>query len=238
MRIPMNAGVPAPVALVAIVAVVALIASVGRVPSAGSRAGREVPAPSHVVDSTWDAQPVRPAPGTPADETTEGRNDPTSPRIADIAHYYRSLRSMTTQPVSVDPRLAMLCRGAQQSEVEAARKTTGPHANSYIRIYMNDLAAKAFRGRSTSYPVGSVIVKEKRPRGSWFEETGRPVHQSDGVGGMVKRPPGYDTAHGDWEYFYFEEGSKIEGGRIASCAGCHGGASTRDYVFGGWAGSR
>jgi hypothetical protein len=212
-----------------------LIAILSAFPSRGIPAGREIPASPGIADSASYDDPVRPASEMPADGRTGGRDDPSSPRIAEIADDYRSLRSMTRQPVNVDPRLAMLCRGAEQSEVEEARKHSGPHANSAIRIYMNDLASNAFRSRSRPYPVGSVIVKEKRSMGYWSRETGRPVHQHDGVGGMVKRPPGYDPAHGDWEYFYFEEGSKIESGRIGSCVGCHGGASTRDYVFGDWA---
>jgi hypothetical protein len=60
----------------------------------------------------------------------------------------------------------------------------------------------------------------------------------NGVGGMVKRHKGYDPANGDWEYFYFEDASKIESGRISSCIQCHSRASDRDYVFGDWAKGR
>ena len=83
-------------------------------------------------------------------------------------------------------------------------------------------------------PVGSVIVKEKEGQGYYFEGTARTAKTRDGVGGMVKRPPGYDPAHGDWEYFYFEDPSKIESGKISSCVQCHAGASKTDYVFGDW----
>ena len=52
---------------------------------------------------------------------------------------------------------------------------------------------------------------------------------------MIKRAPGYDPANGDWKYFYFEDGSAVESGRIAPCIACHRGASDRDFVFGDWA---
>jgi hypothetical protein len=161
---------------------------------------------------------------------------PTSPQVADIAREYQQLQSMTKEPVYVDPGLARFCRGVTQSEVEEARKRSGPHAHTAVRIYMNDLAANAFRRRSTAYPVGSVIAKEKAALSYHSEGREQAMTKAhDGVGGMIKRPPGFDPAHGDWEYFYFEDPSKIESGKISSCVQCHDGASARDHVFGGWA---
>jgi hypothetical protein len=55
---------------------------------------------------------------------------------------------------------------------------------------------------------------------------------------MIKRPSGYDPSHGNWEYFYFENPSKIESGKITSCVQCHAGAADRDFVFGTWAGTK
>jgi hypothetical protein len=171
---------------------------------------------------------------TPAHETSAATDGPASPRVADIARDYKRLQSMTKEPVYVDPGLAMFCRGVTQREVEEARKKSGPHAHTAVLIYMDELAADAFRRKSTAYPVGSVIVKEKTGLGYDSEGQER-VKAHDGVGGMIKRPPGFDAAHGDWEYFYFEDPSKVESGRISSCMQCHDGASTRDHVFGGWA---
>ena len=169
-------------------------------------------------------------PGAPVEE----------PNVRQIADTYTTLRAMTRKPVFVDPELAMLCKGATQAQVEAARTRSGPHAHTAVSIFMNDLAADAFgktSGSVAAYPVGSIIVKEKKALGYW--STTRPrderTRANDGVGGMIKREPGYDPAHGDWEYFYFEDPDKIERGKIGSCVGCHGGAAARDYVFGGWA---
>ena len=174
----------------------------------------------------------------PGDQDSAVPGNPTLPQIAVIASNYKHLRSMTKEPVLVDSGLAMLCRGATQREVEEARKTSGPHAHTAVSIYMNDLAANAFRLRSGTYPLGSVIVKEKKALGYRPEADERAmVNARVGVGGMIKRPRGFDAAHGDWEYFYFEDVSRIERGKITSCVQCHGGASTRDYVFGGWAGT-
>lgn len=167
-----------------------------------------------------------------ADQTaTSGKQ----PDVQKVAQTYKSLSLVTKEPVYVDPILAMLCRGARQAEVEEARKSAGPHAHTAISIYMNELAVKAFGKPNGVYPVGSIIVKEKRALG--YRTTTQPMEwtkANNGVGGMIKRAAGYDAAHRDWEYFYFEDATKIESGRINSCVQCHSGASNKDFVFGGW----
>ena len=128
----------------------------------------------------------------------------------------------------------MLCRGASKEEVDAARIKFGPHANTGILIYMNKLAAEAFGTNTTAFPVGAVVVKQKTIHG-YFDKAGKHVREADtGVGGMVKRAPGYDPAHGDWEYFYFEDAKKIESGHISTCVQCHSSAKSKDYIFGTW----
>ena len=154
--------------------------------------------------------------------------------IERIAASYGSLRSMTSEPVLVDADLARLCTVATQAALDAARERSGPHALSAVRIYMSDAAAKEFVEINPRYPVGSVIVKEKVRWGAADDAGGNPPR--NGVGGMIKRAPGYDPAHGDWEYFYFEEAAKIERGRIESCIRCHRRAADTDHVFGDWAG--
>lgn len=168
-------------------------------------------------------------------QVSQGGPDPT-----EIACTYEELTLITKEPVLVDPQLAQLCVGISQQAVDDARKRNGPHAHTSVKIYMNEIAAEAFRDRSTAYPVGSVIVKEKLGlEYDLFDTDGererKTAKTASGVGGMVKRPAGYDPKHGDWEYFYFEDPTKIEHGKIASCVECHRGASATDYVFGGWA---
>jgi hypothetical protein len=155
--------------------------------------------------------------------------------IADIAAEYTSYQKVTDKDVFVNPELAMLCVGASREQVENARTRHGPHANTAILVYMNKPAAQAFSGRTNLYPVGSVIVKQKRIHGYWDRRSGKKIPSAEnGVGGMVKRAAGYDPAHGDWEYFYFEDKSRIQAGRIQSCVQCHEGAKDKDYVFGTW----
>jgi hypothetical protein len=154
--------------------------------------------------------------------------------VSGIAKGYTNYHKITDHEVYVNPLLAMLCRGATQAEVEAAREKDGPHANTAILIYMNDLAADAFGKGSKPFPVGSVVVKRKTILGYRDNSGNYGIHGENGVGGMVKRAPGYDPAHGDWEYFYFDNPAKIQSGRIDSCVKCHETAKGKDYVFGTW----
>ncbi len=156
-------------------------------------------------------------------------------KVSDVALNYTNYHKITAQEVFVNPELAMLCVGASVGQVEKAREKHGPHAHTAILIYMNDPAAKSFTNRAPPYPVGSVIIKRKSIL-LYFDSSGNDMTKpaDNGVGGMIKRPPGYDPANGDWEYFYFENPKKIESGRIASCVDCHTSAKASDYVFGTW----
>jgi len=154
--------------------------------------------------------------------------------ISEIATNFTHYQQITKSAVLVNRELALLCRGVSKQDVDAARVKFGPHANTAIFIYMNKPAAAAFGTNASEFPVGSVIVKQKSHQG-YIDKNGLRVREADsGVGGMVKRPPGYDPKHGDWEYFYFEDTKKIETGRIASCVQCHEAAKEKDYVFGTW----
>lgn len=156
-----------------------------------------------------------------------------TPSVAEIAVAYTNFPQITKGVVFVNPELAMLCRGASKEEVDAARIRLGPHANTGIVIFMNDQAATAFRKNAGQYPVGAVVVKQKTVHG-YTDKLGKRVVGDNGVGGMVKRSPGFDPKHGDWEYFYFENPKRIESGRITSCVQCHSSAKDKDYVFGTW----
>jgi len=151
---------------------------------------------------------------------------------SEIAQNYRSLRLMTAGPVYLNPELASLCTGVTQEQVARAQERAGPHAHTTVRIYMNDLASDSYARTADTYPAGSIIVKEKRAL-PYETASSQPRLIRDGVGGMIKRLPGYDPQHGDWEYFYFESPAQIESGKIASCVRCHDGAG-HDHIFGKW----
>lgn len=149
-----------------------------------------------------------------------------NPSAYRVAVDYTSLKVMTAQPVPVEPIFMALCDDSG-SPPDRAIKIAGPHAHTSVMIHMNDAAAAAFEKPGSAYPVGSVIVKEKRH--------GQGASKIWGVGGMIKRAPGYDPQNGDWEYLYVDGPGKLNSGRIASCIECHSRARASDHVFGDWA---
>ena len=161
-----------------------------------------------------------------------------SPSVEEIASRYLTYRKMTPTDVPVNLEFIADCAGMVSEEKEL--EIHGPHSGASILIYMNDAAAKIYEAREDafeSYPVGAVIVKHKLIYRPPTRGTGQNVQPgSTGIGGMVKRAPGYDPPGGDWEYFYFTDPESIEAGRIETCAGCHRAAKERDFVFGEWGG--
>jgi hypothetical protein len=164
-----------------------------------------------------------------SDIQTNGRTS-----VAEIAAHYTNFTQITKSPVLVNRELAMLCRGISKADIDAARVKFGPHNGAAILIYMNKAAADAFATNAQVFPAGAVIVKQKKIVNFLRNNGNLEPDSAGGVGGMVKRPAGYDPTHGDWEYFYFEDVVKIESGHISSCVQCHDSAKANDYVFGTW----
>jgi hypothetical protein len=158
----------------------------------------------------------------------------TSPTISEIATTFTNYSRITKHAVLVNPELAMQCDTVSTQQIAATSAKFGPHANTTMLIYMNPPAADAFKTNATIFPLGSVVVKQKTILIHADGKGQLAISANSGVGGMVKRPAGYDPAHGDWEYFYFEDPKKIESGKISSCVQCHQSAKEKDYVFGTW----
>jgi hypothetical protein len=101
----------------------------------------------------------------------------------------------------------------------------GPHYQLAIVVRTNPAAIDAFRAGQT-LPIGAVVVKEKHQT---LEAAGPP----DEYAAMVKRRPGYDPEHGDWEYLYVVRRPEqwVTRGRLAWCINCHTAARDADYLF-------
>lgn len=166
----------------------------------------------------------------PPAATKEGSVEaaPVSDEVATIVANFAQLRVMTSRPDnSQAPQMCAVFY------VDEAPGTEGPHAEGFIKVFMDEQAAEAFEKASKSYPVGSVIVKEKLLENASIIGD-RKTYRHNGVGGMIKRDPGYDPEHGDWEYFFVDDQTPLQSGRIGTCVDCHQNASDRDYVFGTW----
>lgn len=109
-----------------------------------------------------------------------------------------------------------------------AQEPKGPHADRRLSVFINPIGARVVKDlRQEKFPSGSVIVKEKKSR------SGSPAHA---VGVMLKREQGYDSSVGDWEFMYLGAGEALIRGKehTQSCADCHLGAASTDYVFGNY----
>lgn len=106
------------------------------------------------------------------------------------------------------------------------------HANNDSSVVRNVYFKNGQDRVNGKFPVGTIVVKHStNPSGTVNEVTG-----------MVKRGNNFDPTHDDWEYFMLKpdgslmsdstgmvmRGATLMGGM---CAGCHGGASSKDYIF-------
>jgi hypothetical protein len=143
---------------------------------------------------------------------------------ANAAEFYRNFVRLTERPHQVAPLTAALCTIPSQAVVEREKQITGPHYKTSVHLYANPAAMATIKDRAKSFPAGAVIVKEKLTNDS----------KVSGVGGMIKRQPGYDAANGDWEYFYYGGPGEFSSGRIESCVTCHRAAKSTDHVYSAW----
>ncbi len=137
---------------------------------------------------------------------------------ANVSTFYRSFLRLTEKPVQVSDAFSDLCRVMTPADIE---NFAGPHAGSWLHVYLNSAADRSRLKVPAGYDENSIIVKEKQ-----FGEG-----SVTGVAGMIKRPPGYDSSNGDWEYFYADRNTPFTSGRLPQCVLCHHRARDRDYVF-------
>ncbi len=53
------------------------------------------------------------------------------------------------------------------------------------------------------------------------------------VAAMIKHPPGYSAATGDWEFLFYGKDRKAADGAAlqAHCGGCHASSRSSDFLF-------
>lgn len=92
-------------------------------------------------------------------------------------------------------------------------------------VYMNDPARMATSFRVASYPVGSVIVREKLLTPS---DT---IAQLLSV--MIKREKGFNSKANDWEFLVATgDASKFrKREKTGKCLNCHASQKDQDFVF-------
>ena len=141
-----------------------------------------------------------------------------------VSTFYRQFKRVTKDPHYVAPLTATLCMAPGPELVEREKRMTGLHHRTSVHIYANPPAEDVIKVNTGVFPAGAVIVKEKLAADG----------SVTGVGGMIKRAPGFDAKNGDWEYFYSDSAAGFSIGKLQNCADCHANAKAADYVFYGW----
>lgn len=103
-------------------------------------------------------------------------------------------------------------------------KDHDPDSTSFGVVYVSEVGRPAMASASGSFPVGSIIVREKLPRVDAAPEL---------LAVMVKRERGFNPKSGDWEFLVMDgSGSAVkERQKSGSCQECHASQKSADFVF-------
>ncbi|QOY55669.1 cytochrome P460 family protein [Candidatus Sulfurimonas marisnigri] len=97
--------------------------------------------------------------------------------------------------------------------------------NSFVDIYVNDIAKSAYINKNNKLPEGSIILKPLYPERK-RENLARLVI-------MMKMKDGYDSENENWWYGVYDK-TGTNGwfeGKIDSCINCHEHMWSTDYLF-------
>lgn len=141
-----------------------------------------------------------------------------------VLNYHRDLKQINSARFNV-PNVGFNNCGSSLDSLPVGKDTP-----TNLLIFMNSQAEAAFYSKKT-YPAGSIIVKEKNIG-----------TMATAVGGMIKRWPGFDPDHGDWEFFYAPLNTMpsrpaiihIDNVNVTNCIQCHNSVAENDHVFGNW----
>ena len=121
---------------------------------------------------------------------------------------YRSWTPLTPEPKQMSYAQSAMCMSPGPSQ--------GPHADRWAMVYANRIAT----GAAKEFPVGSILVKEKRLK--------RDDAKPEGVAYMIKHGKGKFAKSGGWEFGYVPSGKQAS---TAHCVNCHKSSFATDYVF-------
>lgn len=151
-------------------------------------------------------------------------DDAPRPSLVELLDLYRAWRPRQAAPQSISAEIFGLCRLPSLPEQRFAASEHGD--GRYLQDWLNPSARDAFQTKTTPFPVGAAIVKEKLST----DAAGKLVLAARGL--MIKRATGFDPAHGDWEFGYWEPATGMSSGEQTArhCGGCHASAPN-DFVF-------
>ena len=143
----------------------------------------------------------------------------TKPASTTAISGYKKWKQVNSRPYRMQDWLARLCRNLTPIEQNS------PHADRYVVVFVNSKGGSAMlKQKAPTFPVGSVIVKEKRVL------PGDKTPELMTV--MVKQLAGSRPKQGDWDYFVVSgKSGKVEQSDTKACVKCHAERKATDYVF-------
>lgn len=97
---------------------------------------------------------------------------------------------------------------------------TEPHG-MLLTTYLNDVAVNGLSGDATSFPDGSIIVKENYTPNAVLAATT-----------VMYKVAGYNAEHNDWFWAKVLPDGTVEAeGQVESCQTCHGAKKDNDYIW-------
>ncbi len=152
-----------------------------------------------------------------------------------IADRGKTMTRVTDKPLSMDLQVAQLCRLPDPDELPEAN----PHRGHFVHVYVTPGEEKKIRTGEGTYPVGTLIVKEKLPgplaeleQGSKAKKKASQTQTPELFTVMLKREAGYHPECGDWEFMVVSGDAKqiVARGKIDSCVECHKDYKATDFV--------
>jgi Zn-finger protein len=153
---------------------------------------------------------------------TESKQMPDQHLTVEVMERTNRLTRLTAKFIRMEPPYASFCKFPHAAAEQS------PHDFAYSHVYMNVPGINALKTGMTNYPVGTLVLKEKRVN----QEQVLPSLFT----GMIKREKGYNPEAGDWEFFAANgKGNLIVArGRITSCMDCHSKHQKTDYLTESW----
>ncbi len=139
---------------------------------------------------------------------------------------FASWPKVTEKPELLDPKYWEYCVDMSRDAMRRrrdAKQDYGVHKYGVIQVRVNGIGLEQVKS-GKPVPVGTVVIKEKHHEPTdqaTLDRLDRPF----AVAAMIKRKPGYDPEHGDWEYAYQINTPAADRsttrGKLTSCIGCH-----------------
>jgi len=143
------------------------------------------------------------------------------PDFATVVKGYRMWPRINSEPYKMPAAVIAACSDPKPGQVS-------PHTgvDGYIDVYVNPSGRSSMLTQGpVAFPVGSIIVKEKRHDPNASDPELLTV--------MLKRTKGYNPAVGDWEFAVLDgKAVAVQAqGKLENCMQCHKTVPSSDYVF-------